>query len=336
MFRLFFAACLMLWSIFGWAGECHTTNNTPYIYNADFSTVTIKNSANNKVGYTINTAFTWNLGQTYQASCSCPSGIPKETYFTTTTVLPMGHNDGRQFYKINDYLEVATNVYLAGEVKQYFYIPLNYVTSGTKSTCNVPSAYSTGSTGRMDLYIAKPFVGTTSFSTTVFSLYGTAFPNDPLGPYPLSEVHASGTVVVPQNCTINAGQTITVDFGTMMSSSFKTAGEKPTGMTDKTFNVPIKCANVDGAANLAMRVTATPASGNANAIASDNADVGVVVTSEQGDVLTPNNINSAVPFNLDSSGNASVTLKAYPISTTGKKPKEGLFTALATLVIDFA
>lgn len=107
-------------------------------------------------------------------------------------------------------------------------------------------------------------------------------------------------------------------------------------MTDKSFNVPIKCTNVDGTANLALRVTATPASGNANAIASNNADVGVVVTSEQGTVLTPNNSSSAVPFNVDSSGNASVTLKAYPISTTGKQPKEGLFTALATLVIDFA
>lgn len=220
----------------------------------------------------------------------------------------------------------------------YINTPLNKVSnySPSATACNNPTNFNTGSKGHLTLYITKPFIGNSSFSVTVFSLYGTTNPGDALGPYPMTEVHLSGSVVVPQNCTINAGQVITVDFGTMLSSSFKTAGEKPTGMTDKTFNVPIKCANVDGAANLALRVAATPASGNANAIASNNADVGVVVTSEQGNVLTPNNKSSVVPFNVDSSGNASVTLKAYPISTTGKQPKEGLFTALATLVIDFA
>ncbi|WP_071788793.1 fimbrial protein [Franconibacter pulveris 601] len=337
MFRLFFAACLMLWSMFGWAGECHTTNYSPYIYSANFGTISITNAANNKPGYTWKNAYIWNLGQEYIATCSCPDTYMND-YFSTKTDLPIGHYDGRQFYKVNDYLEVATDVYIGGWLRSYINTPLNYVSNnmGHAMPCNSPSRYTTGSMGRMTLYLTKSFVGNSSFSVTVFSLYDTTSPGEAFGPYPLSEVHLSGSVVVPQNCTINAGQTITVDFGTMMNSSFKTAGEKPTGMTDKTFNVPIKCANVDGAANLAMRVTATPASGNANAIASDNVDVGVVVTSEQGDVLTPNNINSAVPFNLDGSGNASVTLKAYPISTTGKKPKEGLFTALATLVIDFA
>jgi type 1 fimbria pilin len=325
----------MLWSILGWAGECHTTNYSPFIYNANFGTVTITNPANNKTGYVVNNAYQWNLGQTYLATCSCSSSN-RETYFTTTTVLPIGHNDGRQFYKINDYLEITTEVYIGGYLGRYLNTPINYITSEVTSPCNEPSSYSTGSSGRLSLYIAKPFVGSSSFSTTVFSLYGTSNAGDALGPYPLSEVHITGSVVVPQNCTINAGQAITVDFGTMGSSSFKTAGEKPTGMTDKTFNVPIKCANVDGSANLALRVTATTAAGNPTAIASDNADVGVVVTSEQGNVLTPNNTSSEVPFNVDSSGNASVTLKAYPISTTGNKPKEGLFTALATLVIDFS
>ncbi|WP_233469421.1 MULTISPECIES: fimbrial protein [Enterobacter] len=208
--------------------------------------------------------------------------------------------------------------------------------TGGSQNCADGAYFDTGSKGVLSLYIAKPFIGSSSFSTTVVSIYGATSPSDYIGSYPLSVVSISGAVVVPQTCSINSGQTITVDFGTLLSSSFKNTGQKPEGMTDKSFNVPIKCTNVDGTANLALRVTATPASGNANAIASNNADVGVVVTSEQGTVLTPNNSSSAVPFNVDSSGNASVTLKAYPISTTGKQPKEGLFTALATLVIDFA
>ncbi|QOV79490.1 fimbrial protein [Enterobacter asburiae] len=334
MFRLFFAACLMLWSIFGWAGECHTPDNAPHIYSANVPTINVTNPANNKAGYTINNAYTWNLGSFYPIVCTCPSS--SVTYFTTTTDLPSGHNDGRQFYKVNNNLEVATQIYLAGGVNQYLNTPLDHKSNALASSCNREVMYSSGSSGKMALYIAKPFIGISSFSSDVLSLYATSGPTDPIGPYPVSVVHLAGSIVVPQNCTINAGQTITVDLGTMASSSFKTAGQKPTGMMDKTFNVPIKCANVDGSANLSLRVTATAAAGNPTAIASDNADVGVVVTSEQDNVLTPNISSSAIPFNIDNSGNASVTLKAYPISTTGKKPKEGLFTALATLVIDFA
>lgn len=337
MLKLFFTTCLALWSVYGWAGECHTANYSPYVYNASFGTINVTNSANNRAGYTIPNAYTWNLGGDYYPICSC-SGTYTAVYYTTKTNLAIGHYGGIQFYKVNDYLEVATDVYVGGNVMSYINTPLNKVSnySPSATACNNPTNFNTGSKGHLTLYITKPFISNSSFSVTVFSLYGTTNPGDALGPYPMTEVHLSGSVVVPQNCTINAGQVITVDFGTMLSSSFKTAGEKPTGMTDKTFNVPIKCANVDGAANLALRVAATPASGNANAIASNNADVGVVVTSEQGNVLTPNNKSSVVPFNVDSSGNASVTLKAYPISTTGKQPKEGLFTALATLVIDFA
>lgn len=337
MLKLFFTTCLALWSVYGWAGECHTANYSPYVYSANFGTINVTNAANNSAGYTIPNAYTWNLGGDYYSICSC-SGTFVGVYFTTKTDLAMGHYDGIQFYKVNDYLEVATDVYIGGNVQSYINTPLNNVSNNSSATrdCNNSINFNTGSKGHLTLYITKPFIDNSSFSFTVFSLYSTTNPGDALGPYPISQVNLSGSVVVPQNCTINAGQVITVDFGTMMSSSFKTAGEKPTGMTDKAFNVPIKCANVDGTANLALRVTATPASGNANAIASNNADVGVVVTSEQGTVLTPNNTSSAVPFNVDSSGNASVTLKAYPISTTGKQPKEGLFTALATLVIDFA
>ena len=72
------------------------------------------------------------------------------------------------------------------------------------------------------------------------------------------------------------------------------------------------------------------------ALASDNPDIAVVVTSEQDNILKPNVFSSSAPFTTDEAGKANVTLKAYPISTTGNSPELGVFTALALLRVDFA
>lgn len=63
-----------------------------------------------------------------------------------------------------------------------------------------------------------------------------------------------------------------------------------------------------------------------------------MVTSENGArVLAPTAVLVRyIPFTPDSSGDATVILKTYPVSTTGNRPAAGVFTALAYLYIDFA
>ncbi|MDA3131347.1 fimbrial protein [Atlantibacter subterranea] len=338
MAKLFVLFVMSMWCALSWAGPCAPASGSPYIYHYDYGTKTITNPDENKAGTFYPDAYTWNLGGDYPVTCSCSASYTS-TYFTTTTTLPMGHyGNGLQFFKVNDYLEVATEVYIAGTLHIYKPTPLTAFSNqqNWSPACNTPINYSTGSSGKLSLYLTKSFIGSTSFSATVFSIYGTTTPNDPIGPVALSVVSISGNVVVPQNCVINAGQTVVVDFGTLLSADFKTAGQKPNGFTDKSFNVPIKCTNIGASVNLKLTIQATPTPQYTQAIASDNPDVGIEVTNSQGTVLTPNDINSIIPFITDSSGNAEVTLKAYPISTTGKAPAEGVFTALATLRIDFA
>ena len=84
-----------------------------------------------------------------------------------------------------------------------------------------------------------------------------------------------------------------------------------------------------------MRLIATPDSHFPRAIASDNADVGVVVETDEGNALIPNDVQSVAPFITDSAGRANITLQAYPVSTTGETPAEGAFTAPASLRVDF-
>lgn len=339
MFRLFTLIVISLWCSLSWAGPCAPVTGTPYAYHYDFGTKTITSPDENKAGQTFQDIYTWDLGSTYNAICTCPESNYTSTYYTTQTALPPGHVDGAyQYYKVNDYIEVATQVWIHGGVQSYIPTPLNSFSNqqNWSPSCNIPSGYSSGSRGKLSLYIAKSFVGDTSFSATVFSIYGTTVSGEALGPVPMSTVTISGNVVVPQTCVINAGQAIVVDFGSLLSTDFKTAGQKPNGLTETTFNVPIKCTNIGASVNLTLRVEATPSTQNNQAIASDNKDVGIVVADSQGSILSPNDINSIIPFITDTTGDASVTLKAWPISTTGNPPAEGVFTALATLRIDFA
>ncbi|HHZ4924565.1 TPA: fimbrial protein, partial [Salmonella enterica] len=119
------------------------------------------------------------------------------------------------------------------------------------------------------------------------------------------------------------------------SGNFNHAGQKPEGVRAKKFSVPVKCSGLDSQVNLTMRLIATPDSHVPQAIASDNADVGVVVETDEGNALIPNDAQSVAPFITDSAGRANITLQAYPVSTTGETPAEGAFTALASLRVDF-
>ena len=187
------------------------------------------------------------------------------------------------------------------------------------------------------LKIIKPFIGTVIIpSKVMFNVYITTENTDPLNDI-VYQITYSGAVTVPQNCIINAGQIITVDLGKLNSASFTKAGEKPSNAPVKTFNVPIECnADVISPAHLTLRLIANADSNVGQALATDNKDVGVVVTNEYGTAMIPNDASSTADFITDSSGHADVTLKTYPISTTGNAPAEGLFTALACLRIDFA
>lgn len=341
MVRLFTLIVISLWCSLSWAAPCHNTMGSPYIYNYNFGTKTITSPDENKAGQSYPDAFTWNLGEYYYAICDCPAGTAfGATYFTAKTDLPLGHFDGaQQYYKVNDNIEVATKIWIQGYLQKYVNVPFTSVSNEywyDNWGCGDSNPYTSGSMGRLSLYIGKPFVGNVSFSKTVVAVYGNTVSGEAPGPQPMSVINITGNVVVPQNCVINAGQVVTVDFGNLLSTDFKTAGQKPNGFTDKTFNVPIQCTNIGASVNLTLSLQATPSAQNNQAIASSNTDVGVVVTNSEGAVIIPNDANSIIPFNTDVSGNASVTLKAYPVSTTGNAPAEGVFSALATLRVDFA
>lgn len=341
----FITGLLVLLSISGFisssanasTGWCTESNMSPVSFTYNFGTKQISDPTQNIAGTSFPNAFTWNLGSTYSASCDCGSGnVFQSTYYKTETELPLGHSDGTyQYYKINDYLEVATSIYLAGERKQY--IPTPWIDESNETTsnnsCDANYAFATGSQGKLSLYIAKSFIGTSDINSKVLSIYGSSMSGS-YGGSPLVNLYIQGQVIVPQTCSVNAGQIVTVDFGSFMSGEFKNKGQMPSGYTPKTITVPIKCNGMDANASLTLRFQAEASADEPAAIKTSNDDVGVQITDDSGKVIEPN--SGLIPFQLDDNMQATVTFHAAPISTTGNAPAEGTFSATAYIRVDFA
>ncbi|STI19225.1 fimbrial protein [Escherichia coli] len=101
----------------------------------------------------------------------------------------------------------------------------------------------------------------------------------------------------------------------------------------QTKSIAVKCTNVAAQAYLTMRLEASAVSGQA--MVSDNQDLGFIVADQNDTPITPNDLNSVIPFRLDAAAAANVTLRARPISITGQKPTEGPFSALGYLRVDY-
>ena len=148
-----------------------------------------------------------------------------------------------------------------------------------------------------------------------------------------ARVYLNYSITVPENCELNAGDIVTVDFGKVPTRAFKTAGAKAEGVNPQTRSIALKCSNIEQQASLTMRVEADKVNGNI--VVSDNPDVGFVVTDGRSNPLTPNLSTSVIPFKMDSSGRADVVIKTYPASVTGQQPTEGPVSSRAYLRVDF-
>lgn len=301
--------------------------------------INVNDTSKNKAGTSFVDVYTWNLGKQYQMECDC-TGLNNPTlYYETQTSLPIGHSDGdKQYYKLNDYLEISTSIYLGGQYSNYKETPWVDVTSGSYiGNCTTAGSIhnvSTGSQGKVSLYITKAFVGTVNIpSTLVQSVLISGVKGD-YAAGPMASVYISGQIIVPQTCSINAGQIVTVDFGSFMSGEFKNKGQMPAGYTPKTITVPIKCNGMDANASLTLRFQGEASADEPAAIKTSNSDVGVQITDDSGKVIEPN--SGLIPFQLDDNLQGTVTFHAAPISTTGNAPAEGTFSATAYIRVDFA
>lgn len=242
------------------------------------------------------------------------------------------------FHKVDDYISVAIArdspcVGNTGTI----YVPFNARVFGPG--CSLPES-SPGDGFNItprDWYatirIDKRIVSGTFTKNIIIGQFGFCQPFGCSSAQVQQNIYLSLNITVPQTCSINAGQTLTLDFGNISTGAFKTAGAKAESINPKTSTVAVTCDNIAAGTNLSLRLQGNTVSGNI--IVSNNSDVGFIVTDTSDKILIPNNLNSTIPFYLDSNTRANATIKVYPASVTGVRPDEGPVTSQAFLRVDF-
>ncbi|WP_157720779.1 fimbrial protein [Pseudomonas mucidolens] len=240
--------------------------------------------------------------------------------------------DGWVYQSVDDYLAVAVR---ARGICGYSYAPYNRPANNTR-TCKPgrTSGQMVATTWESSIKITKKMVGGVYRKNLLLGTWGGCKGvgcNTQEAVY--AKVYLNYSITVPENCVLNAGDIVTVDFGSISTGAFKTAGAQAEGVNPIARSIALQCSNIQQQASLTMRVQADNVRGNA--IVSNNPDVGFVVTDKNDNRLTPNDMRSLIPFKLDNNGSANVTIKTFPISVTGQTPTEGPITSRAYLRVDF-
>lgn len=350
LFKQLFAVAILLVSNFclipqvfaaGTDGTCQTSTGSPNLYSFDFNS-TMTDPTQNIAGNIIMNAAggNWNVPvSVYTVVCSCNT---MNAAFVTATAPPgaVVHSDGNlRFYKINDFLAVSAEVYIAGNLRTYVPAPFNSVSNqntGNSNTiaCSDPkNIFSTGSSGRINLYFVRPFVGEVAIPPTEITRIYLSSMSGITSPNPVAIVNMAGNVIVPQNCEIGPDASIEVDFGDISSAKFKTKGAMPDGFSPVRKQITLKCRNIDDGVKVNLTFQGVPDPSDPTALATTNSSVAVKITDAGGAVIAPNTGHLPVDINYSPQdqqvGNTSIDV--YPINTTGEPSAVGEFNATATI-----
>lgn len=269
------------------------------------------------------------------------SGGDNTTYRSyRTSLTAVSTENSYQFLKVNDYLAIAVSI--VDDYAQRFYPPAEYVHMGWHPNVIVAKEFPVRDSNLIYKFkVLKAFTGTLTIPyTEIFSVYVGA--NIPSYGLPVMKdvvykiVINGATISVPQTCTVNAGTTIDFDFSDINASSFSRAGAgvKPSDVSTLSKSFDIACSDSEASSTLKITLQTSTVSGST--IVSSNSDLGFIITDDQDNIIVPNDTTSAITTTLDSTSQATVTIKAYPVSVTGNTPEEGTFSATAYLLVEFA
>lgn len=311
------------------AGDCVPMDGTKsYTFNMNYI---LKDPAQNTAGMVINNAYRWNLSGNYNVSCSCTDMYTGA--YVTAKVPDTGlvYSDGNlNYYSINEFLAVASQVYIAGGFGDYKSTPFTSVSNLNTATSCARYPYATGARGSISLYFRRPFVGIQNIPLTkAVDVYIASDPSTQSS-VPVSTVWMSGTVTVPQSCVINGGGIITVPFGDIMSGDIATKGEMAKNFKPKNVNFNVACTNISDGVKVSLSFQGTPDANDPTALSTTNSDVGVRMQDNAGVTVAP--LSGRLPLMMDYAEQVGTSeIYLFPINTSGNAPISGNFTATATI-----
>jgi len=293
---------------------------------------TITSPDDNKSGTVLPNAYQWSTGLSFKGQCDCDSTFSGVTYVKTEVPLPPSRTlGGLNYFKLNDNIELASEIYVfRNGAGTGFYPTPNSTDNNTVTSCAV-APFATGNAGKLSLYFNRPFVGQLVIpETKILNIYMSKTKGS-FSAVPISYVTFHGMITVPQSCSINAGQVINIDLGDMRSDTIATKGAMPSGKV-KDVNVTLDCSNIAAGTKVLLSVNGQAAAGDNTALATNNKDIGIRLTDGQGATISPN--SGRLPVTMDYSGThqlGSSLMKVAPINVTGSMPIPGPFKAVAII-----
>jgi type 1 fimbria pilin len=288
----------------------------------------------------------WNLGGNYAVRFHCTSSIPvSPIYYTVTSTMSPSSQGNKDYLKLNDYMDVKVEVYIAGQRKQYVVAPFTnesnrYNYTGCTPPSKLVSNVKSGSQGKVTFMVTKPIVnGLNLSSQDLVKVMGRLGNMGGVPTTPISQVViSSGIITVPDKCVINQGNTIEVEFGDIPGSAEKLTGDNYV----KSVPVHVECKGGSfetGALNIRMGIQPNGvgvASFNSDYLgtsgAVDRSNLGIVLKDESGAIVQPNKFYEIPGFN-NNKGDWNLT--AAPVAKPGSTVIEGEFESSATVVAEF-
>lgn len=288
----------------------------------------------------------WNLGGNYAVRFHCSSRIPTSPiYYTVTSTMSPSSQGNKDYLKLNDYMDVKVEVYIAGQRKEYVVAPFTnesnrYNYMGCRPPSQLITNVKSGSQGKVTFMVTRPIVnGLNLTSQDLVQVMGRLGNVGGVPTTPISQVViSSGIITVPDKCIINQGKTIEVEFGDIPGSAEKLTGHSYV----KSVPIHVECKGGSfetGALNIRMGIQPTGASlasfnpeylGTTGA--ADRSNLGIVLRDDSGAIVEPNKFYQIPGFN-NNQGDWNLT--AAPVAKPGTTVAEGEFESSATVVAEF-
>lgn len=330
------------------AGTCTTISGT-HVLNLNFPQTSIS-AKDNVPGKTMVDIAEATASDSYQVNCSCDSkhrlnkGF-SAIYYTAdpTGGLVFDKKIGEvSYYNLNEYLDVGVKIFIKNV--GYTAIPFEHVSnrSTASHTCGSSNdiTLDTGTSSMLSFYIRKSITGLVTIPLTDVALVYGGISNDLPRGEAIAKVRIKGSIIASQQCEINDGQVINIDFGQIPASEF--SATPGTSITSKKIEktVTVSCSGLDRSQKVNADFNATAASADNTMVSTSNNNVGIKIYDTNGDPVMVN--GGALKTEMGSTSiiggksNGTITFSAAPASATGARPTPGTFNADATITLEFS
>ncbi|AMO82938.1 fimbrial protein [Obesumbacterium proteus] len=332
-------------------------------------------SAQNRNGNTINISdHIIGEGPSITANCACPRNLYSNTIIYESTAAGSPLPPGRTGYGyLTEHLDIDITGYTNsinssdGSGLQPISIstyptPFSSMakvndsllkpTEGTDDVCSDATRPTGGSTTKrgfkwnvigLSIYVKAAILGEEIIPSTIVAQNYSCLA---MGNYcslsdtnQVSNIRIAGKITAPLTCTINAGSTIEVELGDIVTSQFVAQGQPPASYTLKNVDISYHCDD-PAAANagkikfsLSADQGVVPDSNNLIASMLNRNDVGVRMYDKSGnDIVLDGSLD--LPVTLDTQGNGKISMDAAPVSTTSNRPQPGKFEGNVTVKME--